>query len=307
QQGETRRLRSSAHERRDRRRLALIDVRRPLMRQHARNLEKYSRSDGPQREKSQQISPRKLHVPPLYRILNRGQVRRASQSIQNRKSIRQNAGAERAHQHVLHRRFVRAPVAPQKSAQHIKTQRHRLQAQEQHHQIVAARQEHHPHGGKQHQRVIFAVLLVLNLHVPYGNQNHQRGGGQKQEAKKDKKRINNNGIVEARSRTVRRRRIRPQHVERPAAEHHSQHRSQCVPGFLRLSQQKIAQQNRQAKKYQHRFRQHQEEIAARLLEDLLPGHLFPPAPCARQSSRGRSRSNHRAGFSRRLLARRMPI
>src|SRR5271156_837605 len=275
------------------------------MKRHARNLEKYSGRYGPQREKSQQIGPRKLHVPQPNRFLYHRQVRRAGQTVQNRKPISQNAGAERAHQHVLHRGFVRSSVAPQKSAEDVKAQRHRLQAQEQHHQIVPTRQEHHAHGGKEHQRVIFAVLLVFNLHVTHRNQNHQRRGREEQKTEENKKRVYPDGIVESRRRSKRRRRVRLQHVERAAAENHAEHRRQRIPGFLRLGEQKIAQQNRQAEKHQHRFRQHQEEIPARLLEDLLPGHLFHLGLCAGGAGHQRSR---RAGVGcRSLFAGRMCI
>ena len=100
---------------------------------------------------------------------NLAEIGRAGNSIKQRHAVEQDAGRERAEQKIFHRRFVRTLFAFRKSDQHIKRQRHQLETDVERNQIVATAQKHHADSGKQHERVVFAVLFAFNVEIPRGD------------------------------------------------------------------------------------------------------------------------------------------
>src|SRR6516162_5932050 len=192
-------------------------------------------------------------------------------TVKDREAVRQNARAERSHQQVFHRRFVRTALAAEKPGEYIEAERHRFEPKEQDDEIVATSEKHHAGRGEKHQRIVFAVLFAFELHVTHGKQNHKRGRRQKQKAKKNEKRIDNDGVVEGRIALRSGAYYQP---ERDAAEGDAKHSGNRVPAFLRGRKKKIRQQNRQREEDQHRLRKNEGEVHARLLKDALPVHLL---------------------------------
>ena len=109
---------------------------------------------------------------------------------------------------------------PQESGQDVKADGHGLEADELHDQVVAPGHEHHADRGKQQQRVIFAVVLVLDLQVAHREQNDQRGGDQENHPEVEKERIHDDRAVKTAD-GVRPQRAQP--VERIAAESNAEH------------------------------------------------------------------------------------
>src|SRR6185437_915020 len=103
---------------------------------------------------------------------------------------------KRAQQEVFHPRFVRSPFTLRERDQHVERQRHQLQRDIQRNQIVTAPEEHHAHGGKQNQRVVFAVLFAFDIEVANGNRNRQRRGQEEERAKEERKSIDVHHAVE---------------------------------------------------------------------------------------------------------------
>ena len=67
-------------------------------------------------------------------------------------------------------RRLRAPAA----GEHVGGQRHRLDADEQRHQVRRVRDHHHAGGGEQHQRVELAELEALLAQVRRREQQRQQ-------------------------------------------------------------------------------------------------------------------------------------
>ena len=95
------------------------------------------------------------------------QIRAAGKSIEQRQAVGEDAGGKRAEQQILQSGFVRAAVAAQEADQHISGNRHQLQADEDEHDVEPGGHAHHAHNREQHERVIFAVILMLGLHITH--------------------------------------------------------------------------------------------------------------------------------------------
>src|SRR5712672_1140833 len=262
QQREARGFRCHADVSRDRRRRAFVHIRSPLVKRHSSNFEKQARYDRDQRQDHQHVA-----VPPRFdghldhfqirprrqRPAKRAEVRRGAQSVENRKSVRQNGGAERSQQQIFHRAFVRAAIAPQKSRQHVETDGHRLEAQKLNDQVVARGHEHHAHGGEQDQRVILTVIFIFNLQVAHRKNNYQRGGNQKNESEKQEKRIDQKRVAE--SNRLPARRSGSQLPKTNRAEDDAKHGHQRVEILVPRFEQVIGQQDAHGEENKHHLRQ----------------------------------------------------
>src|SRR5579863_1440003 len=237
---------------------ALIHVRRPLVERHSGDLEKNAGSNGREREERQKIASRPIHIAFGNARGNYLEIRRARDSVQNRKAVGEDARAERAHQEIFHRGFVRAAVAAQESREDVEAERHGFKPYKQDDEIVAAGEEHHAHSGEEHQRVILAVLLLLDFHVTHGEQNDKRRGSKKEKSEKYEERVYHNRVAK---RVNGARGLVAPHPKRRAAQDQAQHRGERVPGLLARSEQEIGDQHGQAKKDEHRLRKDERKIA----------------------------------------------
>ena len=67
-----------------------------------------------------------------------------------------------------------AAFAAEEAGENIEAERHRLESEKEDDEIVAAGEKHHSCSGEKHQRVVFAMLLALELHVTDGEQDDER-------------------------------------------------------------------------------------------------------------------------------------
>ena len=88
-------------------------------------------------------------------------------AVHQRKSVSQDAGAECSEKQVLERGLVGALLAPQKADQNVKRERHGFEAEKKHDEVGARGQEHHAHQREHDQRVVFAVMFVLDFQVAH--------------------------------------------------------------------------------------------------------------------------------------------
>ena len=86
---------------------------------------------------------------------------------------------------------------PQKARENIKADGHGFEAKKLHDQVVPRSHEHHSHGGKQQQRVVFAVMFVFDLQVADRKQDDQARSHEKNHPEKQEKRVHHNGAIEA--------------------------------------------------------------------------------------------------------------
>ena len=87
---------------------------------------------------------------------------------------------------------------PQKSRQDVKADRHRFECDELHDQVEALDHEHHADRGEKNQRVVFAVVLVLDIEILHGEQDHHRGRGQKNHAEEEREIVDHQARRQAR-------------------------------------------------------------------------------------------------------------
>ena len=172
QDPERRRLRRHRHERGDRRRRALVDVRRPLVERRDRRLEREAGDDQRERGQEQRVV---AHL--ADRVRDRGEVGRAGRAVEQREPVEQHRRAERADDQVLEARLERV-LAPQLGrAQHVERDREQLEADEQRDEVRRAREHDHPEHGEQQQRVVLAVAR-LGRRQRARRQQHRRHAGE---------------------------------------------------------------------------------------------------------------------------------
>src|SRR5207253_3999820 len=100
-------------------------------------------------------------------------------------------------QKIFHRRFVRALLAFRKSDEHVEGKRHQLKTDIERDEIVAAGEEHHAHGRKQNERVVFAVLLAFYIQIAHGDADGQRSTYQEDALEKYREAVNPQHAVKA--------------------------------------------------------------------------------------------------------------
>ncbi len=207
-QSETCGLGGDAHISRDWRRCTLIHIRRPLVKRHCANLEEQACEDRDKSKNSQPIrrSVSYRHPEPVFESranlpdVCRGPhlaLRKGAEAVKQREAISEDCGAEGAEQDVFQCGFIRTLFAAEKTGEHVEAERHRFQAEEHHDQVYAGGHKHHTDAGKEQKRVVFAFLLLFDLQVFHGQENHQRGGGKEKRAKKNKERIDDRGLMKS--------------------------------------------------------------------------------------------------------------
>ena len=172
QHRERRGLRSDREKRGDRRRRALVHVRRPHVERHRRNLESDARHDQDDRKHE-----------PLVGFLTREErrhhteIRRAGQPVHQGHAVQQHAERERAEQEILHGRFVRALTRLDEPGENVERHGHRLEADEDGDEIDPAGHDHHAQCGAENQEVVLTRRHALHVDVM---ERHQHGDGRGQ-------------------------------------------------------------------------------------------------------------------------------
>mmetsp|Transcript_18462 Transcript_18462/g.30078 ORF Transcript_18462/g.30078 Transcript_18462/m.30078 type:complete len:709 (-) Transcript_18462:9727-11853(-) len=153
---------------RDRRGRTFIDVRRPHVEGHGRNLEGKARH---QEHEAKQEAQR--HVV-LRHLHNAREQRRARIAIDQRRAIEQKARRQRAQHKVFQARFGRFDAVPAQRGHDIQSQRLQLQPHIKRHQVARRHHHHHAHSAQRHQHRVFKPQKAARLHIPFAHQQHSR-------------------------------------------------------------------------------------------------------------------------------------
>jgi hypothetical protein len=104
------------------------------------------------------------------------QIRGTGSAEDEGDAVQQERGGERADQEVLERGLRRGAPEAVVARQDVDGDRHHLQPQERDDQVLGGGQEHHAHGGEQHQDVVLRGEQALAIEVAQGVQHRRRRG-----------------------------------------------------------------------------------------------------------------------------------
>ena len=156
-------------------RRAFIDVGRPHVERHRRDLETETDEHEHQAEDQAEIGalPACLGDP--------GKADGAGEAVDQRRAVQQHAGRQRAQHEILQAGLGRAHVFAVRGGHHVERQAHHLEPEIERDQVVGGNQQHHAERRQQEQHAVFEPLLVLDRE-PIDRQ-HQRaaGTGERQE------------------------------------------------------------------------------------------------------------------------------
>ena len=103
-------------------------------------------------------------------------MRGARGAVDHGNAVEKERRGERAEQEILERCFVGNQRAAAETDQHVGGNRAHLQADESGDEFVGAREDAHPGGREQNQRVIFAALDTFAIEIVERAENGERGG-----------------------------------------------------------------------------------------------------------------------------------
>ena len=146
--GERSDLGGGGKKRRHRRRRALIDVGRPHVERHRRNLEAEPREQEHQAEHEADATG-------LRGGSDAGKADGAGEAVDQGGAIEQHARRQRTEHEILQPGLDRLRVVPIAGGDHIECQRHQLEAEIEHDEIARRDQHHHAKCREQHQDRIF--------------------------------------------------------------------------------------------------------------------------------------------------------
>jgi hypothetical protein len=177
---EARRFHGDGHERGDGGGGTLVDVRRPHVERHRRDLE--PERDHEHRDAGQQHRARGGG---RHRRGDLVEPERPGRSIDERDAVEQESGRERAEQEVLHRRFVRAALRPPRAREHVDADRHHLEAEKNDDEV--GRRRHHDHAGdrERDEAVVVAGRDARALEVRHRHQHDEDAGDEEDHREED--------------------------------------------------------------------------------------------------------------------------
>ena len=178
---ERRRLRRDRHERGDRRRRALVDVRRPLVERRHRGLEREPGHDQRDAGQQQRVAARRLDA-----LGDLAEARPAGRAVDEREPVEQRRRADRPDDQVLEPRLERALAPHLGRAQHVERDREQLVADEHGHEVRRAREHEHAQHDGQQQRVELAVPGLARGDPLPREQHAGRGRRAEQEAEEQR-------------------------------------------------------------------------------------------------------------------------
>ena len=189
---ETGGLDAHGHERRHDRRRALVDVRRPDVEGHQRDLE----AEAHQQERQAETE---LQREAVRRDRTRDDVepRAAGGAVDERDAVEQERARERAQQKVLDRGLARTRVAAQRPRQHVDRHRHDLEGEEDHDQVVGRRHERHARGREQDQCIVFARRYLVLAQIVDGHEERARRSRTHQDGEEERVAVGAERVLEA--------------------------------------------------------------------------------------------------------------
>ena len=139
-----------------RRRRAFIDVGRPHVERHRRNLEAEADEHKHQAEDQPEIGAL------VGRLGDPGKTDGAGETVDQRRAVQQHARRQRAQHEIFQSGFGRFHVVAVRGGHHIKRQTHHLEPEIKRDQIVCRYQQHHAERRQKEQHAVFEFLLVLD-------------------------------------------------------------------------------------------------------------------------------------------------
>src|SRR5439155_2106703 len=185
----------------------------------------------------------------------------------------------------LHGGFVRPPVAAQETRQDVFAQRHQLQGNEQHDEVCARGQKHHPHRREQQQGVILPVMGVLDFEILHGNQHDQRRSQHHDQLEIDGKSVKREPAVKSHVRRFAGKSF-PEPDELVGGKAQSDERRHRVQKLVSLLDQEVEQEDGQTEDRQQDFRL--DRLVVRRLKESIPHQCVTPETCPSLSRGGRA-------------------
>ena len=173
-------LRAHRHERGDRRGGALVDVRRPDVERHRRDLEQ--EAAGQQRDPH---GGRRRGLSATEDAGERREVERPGRAVDQRQPVEQDPRGQRSEHEVLRGGLVRLDLAAEVPGEDVRRERHQLEPDVDHREVDARGHRHHADGGEHDQGEVLAGPVVVALQVVVRQQHDQRGGEQEQRLEED--------------------------------------------------------------------------------------------------------------------------
>ena len=139
-------------ERRHRRRRALVDVRRPHVERHRRDLEAEAREQEHEAEDQPDAALRRG-------LGDAGERHVAGEAVDQRAAVQQHAGRQRAEHEILQARFGRSHGIAVRGGDHVERKTHQFEAEIERDQVAGRDQHAHADRREQDQDRIFEGLL----------------------------------------------------------------------------------------------------------------------------------------------------
>ena len=188
---------------------------------------------------------------------------------------------------VLDRRLVRSAAGLQEPRQDVEGNGHRLEADEDGHELDAARHEHHAERGAQHEEVVLAGARALDLQVALRDQDRHRRGGEEDGLEEDGEPVDGDEAA----RRGRRQADERREGERSGAQH--RHRQPGQPRVALLWRRRLQHQDEQQAGRQDQLGQDVPEVGERQswrhLSACLRGRAPGRAPEPEENRRRRRR------------------
>ncbi len=187
--GDTGDLGRSGEEGGDRRRRAFVDVGRPHVERHRRNLE----AEAGEQEHQPEHQPEALLV---RRLGNAGEAHRAGKSVDQRRAVEQHAGRQGAEDEILEPGLGRAQGIAIDRRHHVEREAHQLEPEIERDQVGCRDQHHHAGGRKQDQDRIFELLLLLGREIIERHEDRRRRAGQRQQLEEAREVVDHEAAAE---------------------------------------------------------------------------------------------------------------
>ncbi len=283
QRGERRRLGADRHEGRRGRGRALVDVGRPGMERHQRDLEADAHGQDADRQQQHWVA----QVGLLEDGRDLGQVGLTRDAVQPGHAVNQDGRSEGAQQEVLQRSFIGSLLAAGQAGQDVDRDDHQLDRHEQRDQVGRGGGEHHAQHGEREQAVELAERQRPLSEIGRGHERHQDGRGQEQRVEVDGE------VVQHHRAGIRRHRAAAPLIQVQRLGHHEAQQSQ--PGQLALL---LLAQDRFEDEHQHGQRRNHDLRHENVGADHLTATAVPAPACARMCPTEEwSRSNHGSGYT----------
>ena len=191
--GDARDLGRGGKERRDRRRRAFIDVRRPHMERHRRDLE----AEAGEQEDDAEDQP---DAAVRGRLRDAGKAHRAGEAVNQRRAIEQHSRGQRAEHEIFKPGLGRTQLVAMARGDDIKRQAHQFEAEIERDQVGRRYQHQHAERREQDEHGIFETLLAFLFCVI--ERHGDRGGraDQRQDFQKSREIIDDEAAAEGRQR-----------------------------------------------------------------------------------------------------------